>query len=164
MPEPSSSLYEFAVRRYALPGVAPLCLRLQDEHGLDVDVVLAVLWQASRGIAVDDDALTRMLTAAAPAQARVLQLRALRRAVGSDRDRDPRWQATYQHLKSAELEAERVELACIEAACGPPPSEPPREPSEHPGLAHEALRRYAEHQGADGCAGLLRELVTLALS
>jgi uncharacterized protein (TIGR02444 family) len=101
----SPALWPFAVHVYALPGVSELCLRLQDEHRLDVGVLLAILWRSCRGVAVDAAAIDRMLAAAAPLQARVRELRALRVAVGSDRAHEPRWQETYEHLKAAELAA-----------------------------------------------------------
>jgi uncharacterized protein (TIGR02444 family) len=153
--------WAFALQAYALPGVAPLCMRLQDEHGLDVDVVLACLWLAARGGTLDDPDLDRMLAAAAPARARVLELRALRHAVGSDREHDPRWQATYEQLKAAELAAERVELSCIETALAPTPLAPAAEPA---GLALGSLRRYAARCGAPSCDPLLQTLVDHVLA
>lgn len=105
----SPALWPFAVHVYALPGVSGLCLRLQDEHGLDVDVLLTILWRACQGVAVDDAALDRLLAAAAPVRPRLQELRALRRAVGSDRAQEPRWRETYEHLKAAELAAEHME-------------------------------------------------------
>ena len=119
-PPSTELLWGFAVRVYARPGVAPLCLRLQDEHDLDVDVLLGLLWLSERGIELDEPSLASILDAAAPAHARARQLRALRRVVGSDREADPRWQPTYEHLKAAELAAERVALSCIEAAASDP--------------------------------------------
>lgn len=188
--DPMPALWPFAVHAHALPGVAALCLRLQDEHGLDVDVLLSILWQACRGATVDDAAIDRMLAAAAPVQRRVGELRALRRAVGSDRAHDPRWQETYEHLKAAELAAERVELAALEASLAPerrassepidpalldtaktdddlapvpvPVPVPPPAP-DSAALALAALRRLAERCGASSCEPLLRALVEAAL-
>jgi uncharacterized protein (TIGR02444 family) len=155
-----ATLWAFAVQAYALPGVASSCLQLQDEHGLDVDVVLACLWLASRGGTLVDADLDPMLAAAAPAHARVLELRALRRAVGSDREHDPRWQATYEHLQAAELAAERVELACLALALPPAPTASADPPAS---LALTALRRYAARCGARSCDPLLTTLVERAL-
>jgi uncharacterized protein (TIGR02444 family) len=118
-------LWPFAVHVYALPGVEPLCLRLQDEHGLDVDALLAILWQAHRGAPLDDATLERLSTAVAPVHARVLELRALRRTLAADRTHEPRWQETYEHLKAAELSAERLELSMLEVVLTSPlPAEP----------------------------------------
>lgn len=170
----SPALWPFAVHVYALPGVSELCLRLQDEHRLDVGVLLAILWRSCRGAAVDAATLDRMLDAAAPMQARVRELRALRVAVGSDRAREPRWQETYEHLKAAELAAERVELSVLEAmltarperAIGsiavPPPPVPPVPAPAAPlpaAIALSALRGLAERCSAPSCDPLLQALV-----
>lgn len=169
-PDPTPALWPFAVHAYALPGVAVQCLRLQDEHGLDVDVLLAILWQASRRAVLDDAALARLLASAAPVHARVLELRALRRTLADERAREPRWQEAYEHVKAAELAAERVELSCLEQALGSgapalatpePPS--PDEPTTPAALALAGLRRYAEHQGVASCMPLLRELALAVL-
>lgn len=155
-----ATLWPFAVRAYALPGVASLCLRLQDEHGLDVDVVLACLWVAAHGGALDDADLERMLAAAAPARARVLELRALRRAAGSDREHDPRAQERYAQLQATELSAERVELSCIEATLAAVPGPDAAAPAM---LALTALRRYAASRGEPSCDPLLQALVDRVL-
>ena len=170
----SPALWPFAVHVYALPGVSELCLRLQDEHGLDVGVLLAILWRSCRGAVVDAAALDRMLDATAPLQARVRQLRALRVAVGSDRAHEPRWQETYEHLKAAELAAERVELSVLEstltatrleptagsiAVPSPDRSSPPEAAPLPAAIALAALRGLAERCGAPSCDRLLQSLV-----
>ncbi|MEZ5490595.1 MAG: TIGR02444 family protein [Gammaproteobacteria bacterium] len=38
------SFWDYSLTHYALPGVAESCLRLQDEYGLDVNLVLCCLW------------------------------------------------------------------------------------------------------------------------
>jgi uncharacterized protein (TIGR02444 family) len=154
------SLWGFAVRSYALPGVAERCLRLQDEHGLDVDVVLAVLWSASRGVELDDRQLARVLDAAAPARGRVLEIRALRRAVGEARSEDPRWEECYASLKGAELAAERVELMAIEVVVPDPLRVAETNASM---LARRGLRRYAAH-GRGSATSLLFELAQRVLA
>lgn len=175
------SLWPFAVHVYALPGVAGLCLRLQDEHGVDVGLMLAILWRACRGTTIDDATLDRMLANAAPVHARVHELRALRRAVATDRAADPRWQETYEQLKAAELAAERVALSVLEQTLTSEPSgtlsrrdvqaAAPAEPGgSSPGassttgplagaLALAALRRLAERSDARSCEPLLVALV-----
>ncbi len=169
-------LWPFSVHVYALPGVAPLCRRLQDEHGLDVNVLLAILWQAHRGASLDDAVLERLSLAAQPTHARVLEIRALRRTVASDRTFEPRWQETHEHLKAAELAAERMELTALEAVliCEPsfihrPSSSSPEltmsdgvtlDPAE---LARDALSRHAERSGAAPCRPLLAALVDAIL-
>jgi uncharacterized protein (TIGR02444 family) len=168
----SPALWPFAVHVYALPGVSGLCLRLQDEHGLDADLLLAILWRACRGAAVDDAVLDRLVAAAAPLRPRVQELRALRRAVGSDRVQEPRWRETYEHLKAAELAAEHVELSMLEASLTTEPTVLPQSPAGLPQspaglqpavLALAALGRLAERSGARSCEPLLQALVEAVL-
>jgi uncharacterized protein (TIGR02444 family) len=42
-------LWDFAIEMYARPGVEAACLRLQDEAGLDVMLLLFCLWLAAAG-------------------------------------------------------------------------------------------------------------------
>lgn len=161
----SPSLWPFAVHVYALQGVSGLCLRLQDEHGLDVDVLLTLLWQACQGAVVDDAILDRLLAAAAPIRPRVQELRALRRAVGSDRVQEPRWRETYEHLKAAELAAEHMELSMLEASLTADSPAPPQGAAGHSSaaLALTALTLFAERSGARSCEPLLQALVEAVL-
>lgn len=158
------ALWPFAVHVYALPGVAGLCLRLQDEHDLDVNVLLAILWRACRGTAVDDAALDRLLAVATPVHARVREIRALRQAVGTDRASEPRWQETYEQLKAAELAAERVALSLLEQSLASDSTPPSASPGTVAGaLALAALRRLAERSRAQSCEPLLQALVEATL-
>ncbi len=153
------TLWDFAVEVYARDGVASLCLRLQDEHGLDVDVVLACAWWGAYGGSIDDTVLRHMLTAAAPAHARVDAIRQLRRAVGRDRAEDPAWAETHERLEATELAAERVELLRIETALRGIET-PSGRPSTHARpRTDEALRRYARHCGAKDGDPLLQALL-----
>jgi len=43
-----SSFWNFSLRFYARPGIADICLDLQDSFSADVNVLLYVLWQAQR--------------------------------------------------------------------------------------------------------------------
>jgi uncharacterized protein (TIGR02444 family) len=42
--------WDFSVRFYRRPGVAPACLELQDRLGVDVNILLFSIWTARRGI------------------------------------------------------------------------------------------------------------------
>jgi uncharacterized protein (TIGR02444 family) len=46
----SASLWNWAVETYARPGVKDALLALQDEHGVDVPLLLWRLWLAERGL------------------------------------------------------------------------------------------------------------------
>jgi uncharacterized protein (TIGR02444 family) len=46
---PASEFWDFSVRLYAKPEVAPACLGLQDRHGVDVNALMFCLWLAASG-------------------------------------------------------------------------------------------------------------------
>ena len=41
--------WDFSLNIYGVPGVAPACLRCQDEAGADVNLILFLLWRAAAG-------------------------------------------------------------------------------------------------------------------
>lgn len=45
----SERFWDWSLRVYGRPGVAPICLDWQDGHGADVNLVLLALWLASTG-------------------------------------------------------------------------------------------------------------------
>lgn len=113
--EPSlqgSPFWRFSLRFYRNPEVAAACIALQDEAGVDVNVLLFLLWNAT---------LKRTLPPAAVAdldkrigawrEAAVIPLRELRRAL----KRPPpvvepgAAEAFRTRVKAAELEAERLQ-------------------------------------------------------
>ena len=48
-----SSLWDFSLSHYARPGVADVCLRLQDEQGVNVNLLLWCAWLDARGLMLD---------------------------------------------------------------------------------------------------------------
>jgi uncharacterized protein (TIGR02444 family) len=114
-----ATLWGFAVELYTAPGVAEACLALQDRHGCDVNVLLFATWMG----AVHHRALTpaEMAEAAATVQdwhAEIVRpLRSVRRRLKSGPAPAPNGttESLRARLKSVELEAERVELAILEA-------------------------------------------------
>ncbi len=126
-------LWEFSLAHYRKPGVAAACLRLQDEHGFDVNVALACPWHEGRGgspLTARD--FTRLLEH--DARTRVLAIRPIRRASKAA----PGGGALYRTLKKAELHAENlfqraVYDALVERPCG------------KPSTGRASLRAYADH-------------------
>lgn len=53
MTSTQSSLWDFAVALYAQPGIEPLCLRLQDEHAANINVLIFACWLEIRQIQLD---------------------------------------------------------------------------------------------------------------
>jgi uncharacterized protein (TIGR02444 family) len=106
-----AGFWDFSLRFYALPGVAPACLRCQDEAGADVNVVLFLLWKAASGQRVGEDGVRAAEEASVAWRAQVVKpLRAVRRGLKEAAlaavDRDGRFRPQMQAL---ELEAERLQ-------------------------------------------------------
>jgi uncharacterized protein (TIGR02444 family) len=105
--------WAFALRVYAEPGVAPACLGLQVEAGVDVTMMLVAAFAAARcGIVVSSSEIAQMDALCRPWREQVVQpLRALRIALKSGpapapgRDTEP----LRTQIKSSELTAERLQ-------------------------------------------------------
>jgi len=81
--EGANPFWQFSLTFYAQDGVAPACLRLQDRHGLDVNIVLYCCWAADRGVALDAAAIAGITDGTVAWRRAVIQpLRAVRRALG----------------------------------------------------------------------------------
>src|SRR5688572_4026685 len=112
-----SAFWRFSLRVYGLPEVAPACLALQDEAGVDVNLLLFLLFLAENGRAVARDDIVRLDRAIAPWRTEVVEpLRALRRRLKGGLGDVPA--ASSERLrtlvKKVELEAERIEQAQLE--------------------------------------------------
>lgn len=112
------SLWDWAVRAYAVEGVRIACLDLQDAQGQNVPLMLWAAWAARTGRAPDEDTLDAAVdTARAWENAAVAPLRAVRRGLKTrlpdieDTDRE----AVREAVKAIELDAERHLLAALEA-------------------------------------------------
>jgi len=121
-PEPSSApgspFWRFSLRIYRRPEVAEACIALQEEAGVDVNLLLFLLWQAT---------LSRALSAAEVAElerrigpwrnATVIPLRAMRRALKSPPQLiAPATAEVFRtRIKAAELEAERLQQEAMHA-------------------------------------------------
>lgn len=111
-----SPFWRFSLRFYAVPGVAPACIALQDEAGVDVNLLLFLLWTASRGRALDKAEVADLdRRVGVWRDLAVIPLRTLRRAlrappsvVGADAAEGLR-----TRIKAAELEAERVQQEAL---------------------------------------------------
>jgi uncharacterized protein (TIGR02444 family) len=114
----SSSLWAFATEFYGRPGVEPALLSLQDEHGLDIPVLITMIYCGRRGLALSEDRVSALSALAAIWQAKAIApLRAARRALKPENrtEVDPDQEALRQQIKDAELAAERLLLARLEA-------------------------------------------------
>ena len=106
------ALWRFSLRVYGAEGVEAACLRLQDDHGADVNLVLFCCWLGAAGYGrVAEPLLRSALAAAAHWRGRaVAPLRALRRSLKHDpaplaaADAEP----VRRKVLAAELEAEHA--------------------------------------------------------
>ena len=112
-----SGLWRFSLDFYRRPGVAEACVRLQDEAGVDVNVMLYLLYLAARERTITVDEMNRIDDVAAGWRAAVvIPLREIRRklkfplgafapAVTS---------ALRNDVKRVELAAERIQQQALQ--------------------------------------------------
>lgn len=109
-----SPFWRFALRVYALPGVAPQCLSLQDENGIDVNLLLFAGWCGSIGRRLEAGDIEAAAAATRPwTQGVVLPLRQARRAWKDLGPAAPAAQTGRETLKSVELLSERIVCATL---------------------------------------------------
>ena len=112
-----NSLWDFACALYSRPKVAPLCLRLQDDYSLNVNLVLWCVWLDTQGLALTESRLQQAQQLIADWESHYTQpLRDLRRQLKSQNiDADSFALEIYGQLKQAELLAERKTLSMLES-------------------------------------------------
>lgn len=99
------SLWDFSLAIYAMPGVAPACLRCQDESGADVNTLLFLLWQARRGSRLTDSGIRAADHVASEWRREIVHpLRKARRSLKAMGE-----EALRAQVAAAELEAERIQ-------------------------------------------------------
>lgn len=110
------SLWRFARRIYARQEVEASCLTLQDQFGLDVNLLLFCLWTGRRFGRLTRRELDAASRAVVAWRGTVIEpLRGLRRRLKSDAMRDPAIAALRQRVLAVELAAERIALARLAA-------------------------------------------------
>ena len=114
-PEGQDAFWAFSLRFYAASGVQQVLLQLQDEKGADVTILLYILWRASCGYRLNEEALTLIEQRTRQWRDEIIKpLRMVRRAMkglaaGSSAE------ALRKPVKQAELEAERLLHSALEA-------------------------------------------------
>lgn len=147
MPEPSteSPFWRFSISFYAVPEVAPACLTLQDAAGIDVNLLMYLLWSASRGRAIAAEevrALDHKL--AGWRDTAVIPLRTLRRALKTAPPLlEPAAAERYRNkIKGVELEAERLQqeaMFALDDTVGFTPAASPAEAASGNVAAYQAI-------------------------
>jgi len=100
--------WDFSLHHYATPGVAGICLTLQDNAALSVNVLLFALWLAERGRVLDMAVLKQSAALQQCNEQVLLPLRSARygmKRIGMS-VAQPK---LYLNMKRAELEVERLE-------------------------------------------------------
>ena len=88
---PANPFWDFSLRFYAQPNVAETCLSLQDKHGVDVNVLLYLLWLANAGKAVPQSELVAIdRHVKVWREDIVIPLRRIRRSIPKSNERDAR--------------------------------------------------------------------------
>ena len=111
-PVNKSPFWQFSVKFYAQPGVAQACIDLQDQVGVDVNILFCLLWNATQSRALDNAevaALERDI--GAWRDMAVVPLRNVRRALKTPPPvMAPQAAEEFRtRIKAVELEAERLQ-------------------------------------------------------
>jgi uncharacterized protein (TIGR02444 family) len=109
---PGSPFWRFSLQFYRLPGVAEACIRLQEDSGVDVNLLLFLLWHAVRLRTLSSAEIKRLEHGiAAWRNLTVIPLRAIRRALKSPPGLVEAGTAEVfrTRIKAVELEAERLQ-------------------------------------------------------
>jgi len=118
-PAPKQSpFWQFSLKFYAVPGVAPACIALQDEAGVDVNLLFFLLWSATQRRTLTESEVKDLdETIGSWRDTAVIPLRDIRRALKSP----PRVfaaddaEAFRTRIKQVELEAERLQQEAMYA-------------------------------------------------
>jgi uncharacterized protein (TIGR02444 family) len=146
-------LWTFACAFYGRPGVAAACLTLQDEGGVDVPLLLYLIWCGRTGRTLDASALAGAEARITPWRGQVIiPLRTIRHVMRSDLLPGQVTDPLRERIKLAEIEAERLALAALFEAA-PIPDAPATSGAE-------ALPLYAAHLGRPWPEAPLRVLGT----
>jgi uncharacterized protein (TIGR02444 family) len=111
-----SPFWQFSVKFYAVPGVAPACIELQDHAKVDVNVLFFLLWNATQKRALDNAEVAELdRLIGAWRNAAVIPLRDVRRALRSPPPVMAREVAEgfRTRIKQVELEAERLQQEAL---------------------------------------------------
>ena len=120
------AFWHFSLAVYRREGVEEACLGLQDDVGLDVNLLLFCLWTGSRGQSLEAGTLAGLTASTGLWQAEVVApLRRVRRWLKTQATIDgPAAEALRQAIKSSELEAEALEHQLLESQLSSPVKEP----------------------------------------
>ena len=112
------AFWRFSLRFYREPAVADACIALQEQAGIDVNLLLFLLWHATRKRTLSKTEVENFEAAVAPWRgATVIPLRGVRRALKSPPELVvPATAEQFRtKIKAIELEAERLQQEAMYA-------------------------------------------------
>ena len=143
-----SPFWRFSLRFYRRPEVADACITLQDAVGVDVNLLLFLLWQATSGRELSPTEVAALeQRVGAWRNLTVVPLRSMRRALKSPPAlvAAPVTELFRARIKAVELEAERLQQeAMYDLACATPLGR------EAPSAAQAARANVAAYQRVAG--------------
>jgi uncharacterized protein (TIGR02444 family) len=115
-PVSKSPFWQFSIKFYAVPGVAPACIELQDKANVDVNILFFLLWNATQGRTfkkADVAEIERLI--GAWRDMAVVPIRNVRRALKSPPPVMAAGdaEAFRTRIKAVELEAERLQQEAL---------------------------------------------------
>jgi uncharacterized protein (TIGR02444 family) len=139
-----SPFWRFSLGFYRQPAVADACIRLQDEAGVDVNLLFYLLWHAALERRLSGAEVAAIERQIAPWREQVVKpLRAIRRAIKAPPPaiEAATAEAYRTRIKGVELEAERLQQeALYDLAQSSPFGEPASSPEEAARANIEAYR------------------------
>jgi len=111
-PVNKSPFWQFSVKFYAVPGVAQACIDLQDQAGVDVNILFFLLWNATQNLVLNRDEVAELeRDIGAWRDMAVVPLRNIRRALKTPPPvMTPQDAEGFRtRIKAVELEAERLQ-------------------------------------------------------
>ena len=121
MSEPQGRFWSFSLATYSKPGVQKECLDLQDEHGIDVNMLLFCAFVgAVRHAVLSEPDVEAVLDVVADWHKNIVtRLRQVRRTlkpfIADQTKLRSHGESLRASVKAAELEAERIEQAMLES-------------------------------------------------
>ena len=116
--ETTTPIWDFVLKFYGRPGVSEACIGLQDGVGVDVNMVLFLMWMAGHGRAVAADDLKTVSERSRGWQHEVVvPIRGVRRLLKANAPLvDPDTAAAYRKkVQAVELEGEQLQLNAMAA-------------------------------------------------
>lgn len=117
MPDPLPSLWDYALALYSRPGVSENCLRLQDDHNWNVNLILACIWYGHYLGELSGAQCQAIHADAADWDAKVVTpLRQMRRWLKSHAQSAGKKQGTGTETEKIDIEALRESVKRLELA------------------------------------------------